>query len=353
MPRHLGQIERRFALDLDTTVHNAYLLVAIVSVETAPVKWSRWTGCVPLEVEGDWRWRAIRATKCLIGIVERCGVGLVPNRPLLHRSVPEVLGPHGLALDDKGVGAHRYSEVSDVQERSTGSRKCGPVPGRRSDDAMAGQQPDRAIDGPSGEHPFLDRSWMTAVVSTIGHIVSHSGRLGAVSDTSNSAEFTDDAPAADATANDTNEATLNNADDEALNIEFEPGEVRYLSLDWINALSAEVASSSHMAEIAAQHTIGVTQIVSGGPEGDVIYHLDVRDGSASFGAGPADPEDVKMEQSWETAAAVATGSLNAQEAFIKGHIRLYGDRQKLLDSHPVFGALDAVFATVRGRTRYE
>ena len=129
--------------------------------------------------------------------------------------------------------------------------------------------------------------------------------------------------------------------------------IRYLSLDWINALSDEVTASDNMREIAESHSIGVTQVVSDGPEGDVIYHLSVGDGDASFGAGPADPEDVKMEQDWDTAVAVATGELNAQEAFISGRIRLFGDQQKLLDSQPVFGALDAVFASVRERTRYD
>ena len=41
------------------------------------------------------------------------------------------------------------------------------------------------------------------------------------------------------------------------------------------------------------------------------------------------------------------GRLNAQEAFIGGRILLTGDQQKLIDSQPVFGALDAVFASVR------
>lgn len=128
--------------------------------------------------------------------------------------------------------------------------------------------------------------------------------------------------------------------------------IRYLSLDWIDALSDEVAASDQMREIADSHRIGVTQVVSDGPEGDVTYHLSVGDGTATVGAGPADPEDVKMEQDWETAVAVATGELNAQEAFIGGRIRLFGDQQKLLESQPVFGALDAVFATVRERTTY-
>lgn len=128
--------------------------------------------------------------------------------------------------------------------------------------------------------------------------------------------------------------------------------VRYLSLGWIEELTAVVARDEQLQKLAREHRIGVTQVVSGGPEGDVTYHLQVGDGDARFGPGPADPEDVRMEQSWDTAVAVATGDLNAQDAFVNGHIRLYGDQQKLLDSQPVFGALDAVFADVRQRTEY-
>lgn len=128
--------------------------------------------------------------------------------------------------------------------------------------------------------------------------------------------------------------------------------MRYLSLDWINALSTEIEASEHMTEVARHHAIGVTQVVSSGPEGDVTYHLQLGDGGASFGAGPAEPEDVRMEQDWQTAVAVATGELNAQEAFIGGQIRLFGNQQKLLDSQPVFGALDAVFSAVGQRTDY-
>ena len=129
--------------------------------------------------------------------------------------------------------------------------------------------------------------------------------------------------------------------------------IRYLSLAWIRELTREVAESDTMAELADEHRIGVTQVVTGGPEGDVTYHLQVGDGSASFGPGPADPEDVRMEQGWPTAVAVATGAQNAQEAFITGKILLFGDRQKLMDSTPVFGALDSIFGAVRERTRYE
>ena len=94
-------------------------------------------------------------------------------------------------------------------------------------------------------------------------------------------------------------------------------------------------------------------MVTDGPEGTVTYHLQVGDGTASFGAGAAFPEDVRMEQTWDTATAVATGALNAQEAFIKGRILLTGSQPKLLECQPVFGALDTVFRSVRERTSYE
>lgn len=129
--------------------------------------------------------------------------------------------------------------------------------------------------------------------------------------------------------------------------------VRYLSLAWIRELTREVAESETLADLAHEHSIGVTQTVTGGPEGDVTYHLQIADGTAVFGAGAAEPEDVKMEQDWATAVGVATGATNAQDAFINGRIRLFGDQQALLGAQPVFGALDQVFSTVRERTRYE
>jgi putative sterol carrier protein len=128
--------------------------------------------------------------------------------------------------------------------------------------------------------------------------------------------------------------------------------VRYLSLDWIAALGEEVDGNALVKEAAGGRRIAVTQVVTGGPEGDITYHLDVDDGEVRFGAGPAEDEQVRFVQDWDTAVAVATGTLNAQEALIRGRIKLTGDQQVVLDAVPVFAALDGVFSRVRERTDY-
>lgn len=129
--------------------------------------------------------------------------------------------------------------------------------------------------------------------------------------------------------------------------------MRYLSLEWIEAMQANVAASESMEQLSAFHDIGVTQVITDGPEGTVTYHLQVGDGAASFGAGPAPTEHVRMEQSWETAVAVATETMPAQEIFIKGLVRITGDTERLVRCAPVFAALDAAFESVREQTVYE
>jgi hypothetical protein len=127
---------------------------------------------------------------------------------------------------------------------------------------------------------------------------------------------------------------------------------RYLSLDWLDAMSVEVASSDELRAAAAGRAISVTQVVTGGPDGDVTYHLAVGGGEARFGPGAAAEEHVRFVEDWGTAVAVATGTLSAQEAFIRGRIKLIGDQQRLVDAQPVFAALDGVLTRVRGDTTY-
>ena len=131
----------------------------------------------------------------------------------------------------------------------------------------------------------------------------------------------------------------------------DPLVVQYLSDEWISAVAQEIATDATIKVAAADHSVSVTQLVTDTPFGDVTYHLVCRDGAAHFKKGAA-PSDVVFTQTYATAVGVATGNINAADAFINGHVRFQGDHQRLIDAQPLFGALDAVFARVRLRTAF-
>jgi hypothetical protein len=57
-------------------------------------------------------------------------------------------------------------------------------------------------------------------------------------------------------------------------------------------------------------------------------------------------------QDWETAVAVATGTVNVQEAFLRGRITMVGDHQRLVHAQPLFAVLEKVLGPVREATSY-
>ena len=128
--------------------------------------------------------------------------------------------------------------------------------------------------------------------------------------------------------------------------------MRYLSLEWMETMQAHVAVSESLTQLASTNSIGVTQVVTDGPEGNVVYHLQVGDGVAEFGPGPAAKENVRMEQSWQSSVDVATGVIPAQEVFMKGLVKISGDPQSIIDNVAVLAALSAVFGTVGSSTEY-
>ncbi len=129
--------------------------------------------------------------------------------------------------------------------------------------------------------------------------------------------------------------------------------MRYLSLEWLEAMQAQVSASESLTELANTASIGVTQVITDGPEGTIVYHLQVGDGVATFGPGPAPSENVRMEQSWQTSVDVATEAVPAQEVFMKGLVKIFGDPQSIMNNVAVFAALDTAFAAVRPQTVYK
>ncbi len=128
--------------------------------------------------------------------------------------------------------------------------------------------------------------------------------------------------------------------------------VRYLSARWIEAAGEAVAADVALPATLAGVTLTVEQTVDGGPDGTVTWHLAVADGRATLAAGPAEKPDVRFSTGYDTAAAIAAGTLAAQRAFVEGRLRVGGDLSLLIAHQRAIGALDDALAAVRADTTY-
>lgn len=128
--------------------------------------------------------------------------------------------------------------------------------------------------------------------------------------------------------------------------------VRFLSGEWIEEAATAARSSEALATATAGTRLTVQQVVTGGPAGDVRYVVSVDGGEVSLRAGVDEAPDVTFLLAWDTAVAIATGVLGAQDAFTSGRLELQGDVGALLRHGPALAGFDSVFAALRERTTY-
>ena len=136
---------------------------------------------------------------------------------------------------------------------------------------------------------------------------------------------------------------------------------RYLSDEWF-AAAAEALGPLPDADADADAGPGdpgdvlvVEQRVLDGVEGadgPVVWHVVVAGEARSIHAGPHPSPTVAFSQDYATAAAVASGEVSAQEAFMTGRITLSGDAGALLAAAPALAAVGDALAAVRADTPF-
>jgi SCP-2 sterol transfer family len=127
--------------------------------------------------------------------------------------------------------------------------------------------------------------------------------------------------------------------------------VRYLSPDWIDAAGRALADDRPGAALAGV-TLTVEQVVTGGPDGDVTWHLAIADGKVALSPGPAPRADLRFATDYATASGVAAGEVGAQRAFVEGRLRVGGDLSLLIAHQRALAAVDDALAPVRAETVY-
>ncbi|MEZ5179289.1 MAG: SCP2 sterol-binding domain-containing protein [Acidimicrobiales bacterium] len=135
----------------------------------------------------------------------------------------------------------------------------------------------------------------------------------------------------------------------------------YLSPAWVEALDRAARADERLAEATRGVALVLAQRITGGPDGDVAYHVRFDHGSVSVAMGPgpeagtaaADVPVVRFVLDHATALDIARGIGSAQRAFMAGTLQVGGDLRVLLEQPEVFSALHDVFGAVRADTELD
>lgn len=129
----------------------------------------------------------------------------------------------------------------------------------------------------------------------------------------------------------------------------------YLSDEWFEQIGASKAApptASTASTASTEEVLVLQHVVTGGPEGDVCYHVRVANGAVAVVRGQAVTPDVTFAEDYTTAAAIASGTLSAPAALLAGRIRVGGHLARLTNHFDGATIVDPVPAAVRATTTY-
>jgi putative sterol carrier protein len=120
--------------------------------------------------------------------------------------------------------------------------------------------------------------------------------------------------------------------------------VRFLSEEWVSALTERLNASDGFKEAAGTQAAAIQQVISG-PDGETRYWTRIADGTIEMGIGDLDGVDATITQSYDTAVALAKRELSPVTGFMMGKIKVAGNMGLLLGLQGILGQIaDAMAA---------
>lgn len=101
----------------------------------------------------------------------------------------------------------------------------------------------------------------------------------------------------------------------------------WLSEEWLKEVADLAPSRPPVAGVTGTVSVAIT----GGPDGDVVYHWSYRDGvPGEGGIGPAEAADLSLTIGQADARAVASGEVEPSVAYMRGRLKATGAGALLL-----------------------
>jgi putative sterol carrier protein len=122
--------------------------------------------------------------------------------------------------------------------------------------------------------------------------------------------------------------------------------VKFLSEEWAEALKAALNEDEAFRAAAGSVSARIQQVISQ-DDGETRYWIVIGDGAIDMGIGDLDPVDATISQSYETAAALSRGELNAVTAFMTGKIKVAGNMGLLLSLQGALTRLPPAMSSIQ------
>jgi putative sterol carrier protein len=116
---------------------------------------------------------------------------------------------------------------------------------------------------------------------------------------------------------------------------------KFFSPDWVAAVDAAIQASPEVAAAAAGKSFVFEQVATGGPEGELAYHLVVADGAVRAVPGRSEAPTVAITGPWEVHVKINKGELSPPVALLSGKGRARGDRMKLMTERTLLAAVQS------------
>lgn len=119
----------------------------------------------------------------------------------------------------------------------------------------------------------------------------------------------------------------------------------FLSPPWLDQLTVLAGGD----DVGPDATV-VQHVVTGGPDGDISFVLEIDAGHVRARTGRDERAVVTLTETWDTARRLHRGELTARQAFLGGLIRVRGDVRRMVEAASGLSALAPAMAVLRERT---
>lgn len=125
----------------------------------------------------------------------------------------------------------------------------------------------------------------------------------------------------------------------------------YLSQEWLDLQKELAQALPSRPGVSAR----LQFVVTGSPHGEVRYHQTVADGLlVALQLGDDPNAEVTLTHSYAVALEIATGKVDANEAFMQGRVKVVGPMGKVMAVIPLTQSAEyaAVLASLAAQTTY-